>query len=579
MNKDNEEIDVTNDILNYKGYFVENANEDDEPKYFEFGAHFRYKDLYNALKNIKEKRLRQLMEKKEENKMSQPKAKKLENKERNNTKNNNKNKNSTLENNIQNILKGFKSRIRSRNIGVEEQQSDTQNELTYVLRNKNNFSVKKDEKDNKYLYGNKTNYTKVNNNNIKKSSNSNNNINNYLNKKINKRENHEKNNNIFSSKKFQKNKSNLDKNKLSNKNILSRNQDQNNLFQQVQIPPNNKTINNYNLNMNFYRSYKTQISKLCNNGAKNKLFNFDESFPNSHSKENEDIRKYNYILKNNQKMIQKNNSNKTEPKLIYNSLNKNISNSKNKNLKLDKIQNNNINNEIINKNNNKASGKTASFNLDKAIKDTLLKAYKSKNPKFSPKRSQIKFIPTDSGKFSSKNKFNALTKNHKDIRNISLNKNKLNEYSDYIDKRGVISVSMDNNKKYLSNNITIEKLKNKGKNDNSNIVQISLINQSSNNNNCTTFPDLMNKNKNVGKNYMNNKQNSENIKLNSNKNKKEQSISKSQLKKNKNNSQSNKNNDLFNLLDKNEIHSRNKNSNYFLNNISSINFTNKKIKE
>jgi hypothetical protein len=362
------------------------------------------------------------MEKEEEKTISQPKAKKVENKERNNTKNN-KNKNATLENNIQNILKGFKSRIRSRNIGVE-QQNDNQNELTFVIRNKNNFSVKKDEKNINYLYGNKTNFTKVNNNNIKKSVNSNNNNKNKnLNKKINVRDSHEKNNNIFTNKKIQKNKSNADKNKLSNINILSRNQDQNNLYQQVQIPPNNKTINHYNLNMNFYKSYKTQISKLNNYGAKKNLFNFDESSFNSHSKENDDIRKFNYMLKNNQKMIQKNNSNLTEPKLIYNALNKNISNSKNKNLKLDKIEYNNLNNEIIKNNDNKASGKTASFNLDKVIKDKLLKGYKSKNSKFSPKKSQIKFIPTDSGKFPSKNKSNVLTRKQKDIRNISYNKN------------------------------------------------------------------------------------------------------------------------------------------------------------
>lgn len=89
---------------------------------------------------------------------------------------------------------------------------------------------------------------------------------------------------------------------------------------------------------------------------------------------------------------------------------------------------------------------------------------------------------------------------------------------------------MDNNKKYLSNNITIEKLKNKGKNDNKNIVQISLFNHSNNNNsNCTTFPDLMNKNKNYGKNFLSSNQNCENIKLKSNKSKKEESINNNQM--------------------------------------------------
>ncbi len=52
---DNEEksseadIDVKNDIYNYKGYFVENEEEEEEQKYYEFGAHFPYKYLYQKL--------------------------------------------------------------------------------------------------------------------------------------------------------------------------------------------------------------------------------------------------------------------------------------------------------------------------------------------------------------------------------------------------------------------------------------------------------------------------------------------------------------------------------------------------
>ena len=40
------------DLLNYKGYFVEN-NCNEEKKYFEFGAHFSYKELYHALMKLK----------------------------------------------------------------------------------------------------------------------------------------------------------------------------------------------------------------------------------------------------------------------------------------------------------------------------------------------------------------------------------------------------------------------------------------------------------------------------------------------------------------------------------------------
>jgi hypothetical protein len=137
----------------------------------------------------------------------------------------------------------------------------------------------------------------------------------------------------------------MDKHKLSDKNIFSRNQGQNKLYQQVKIPPNNKTANqNNNLlnNMNFYKSYKIQISQLNKNNERQKLFNFDESSFNYHSKDNNDKAKYNYNFKNNQKMIQKNISNLTEPKFLYNSLNKKISDMKGKYLKLDKIKNYNL---------------------------------------------------------------------------------------------------------------------------------------------------------------------------------------------------------------------------------------------
>ena len=54
-----DEIDINNeDILNYKGYFLENEEEEEEEeiKYFEFGAHFPYKFLYQKLEIIKAER-------------------------------------------------------------------------------------------------------------------------------------------------------------------------------------------------------------------------------------------------------------------------------------------------------------------------------------------------------------------------------------------------------------------------------------------------------------------------------------------------------------------------------------------
>ena len=56
------EINEKNDILNYKGYFVENnIDDEEEQKFFEFGAHFSYKLLYQKLEIIaKERKERKL---------------------------------------------------------------------------------------------------------------------------------------------------------------------------------------------------------------------------------------------------------------------------------------------------------------------------------------------------------------------------------------------------------------------------------------------------------------------------------------------------------------------------------------
>ena len=68
-NDSNDEIDAQiNDVNDYKGYFLENNIDDDEEgKFFEYGAHFPYLFLYQKLEilaqirkeeeeNIKEKK-------------------------------------------------------------------------------------------------------------------------------------------------------------------------------------------------------------------------------------------------------------------------------------------------------------------------------------------------------------------------------------------------------------------------------------------------------------------------------------------------------------------------------------------
>ena len=153
----NDEIDVNeNEINNYKGFFNENPEEDYEPKYFEFGAHFPYRALYNALIDLKEKQIKEEKGKQIE-KIIQINKKKIANKERNNTKVKNKENN-----NLNNIVNVFKFKERSRNVGIDI-QSKNQNDLTFVpkMSFKNNLSVKKEDKNqSKSLYAYMTNFNK-----------------------------------------------------------------------------------------------------------------------------------------------------------------------------------------------------------------------------------------------------------------------------------------------------------------------------------------------------------------------------------------------------------------------------------
>ena len=150
MNNDQIQIDAPEsgkkvDLLNYKGYFVENADLDIQPKYFEYGAHFQYSELYKNLEILKFQRLIMQKEKKID-KIFLSKQKQISNRKRNNTKN--KNIEKEKENNINNIFNRIKFKGKSRNIGKEVEKK-----LTFIpkFKFKENFSFNK-EKKNKSVY-------------------------------------------------------------------------------------------------------------------------------------------------------------------------------------------------------------------------------------------------------------------------------------------------------------------------------------------------------------------------------------------------------------------------------------------
>ena len=127
--KENNNIN-NNDIFNYKGYFVENGR-DEEKTYFEYGAHFPYKELYMTLMKIK-------LAREKSEKIMKIKPKKKLNIEKMNE------KDKKIEENINNIIKEFKLKSRSRNIAQQEKKEYLNknlnknmnlNQLTYIPLN------------------------------------------------------------------------------------------------------------------------------------------------------------------------------------------------------------------------------------------------------------------------------------------------------------------------------------------------------------------------------------------------------------------------------------------------------------
>ena len=219
----NENNNNQNEMINYKGYFVENGR-DEEKKFFEYGAHFSYKELYVTLMKLKTKN--------EKSEKSEKVAKIIPKKKFNLERNNQKDK--KIEENINNIIKEFKMKTRSRNIaqqGNKVSLNPNYNQLTFIPLN--------------------SNQNKMNINNINKSINKNQviaNINNKirnLNNKYNATRNREQKFNFEIPIFF-----------TDNKNVDMPNE--NNATNNINILVNNKINKNnkINNNLNLYKSYQ-----------------------------------------------------------------------------------------------------------------------------------------------------------------------------------------------------------------------------------------------------------------------------------------------------------------------------------
>ena len=120
----NENIDVKDDIYNYKGYFIENE-EEEEKQFYEFGAHFPYMYLYQRLEIIAQER-------EQEQKELKNKLKEKEKESRDDPATNEESKPSE---HLKDILSTFQQKGKSRNRG------DVGIGLTYMPQNKKNNNL------------------------------------------------------------------------------------------------------------------------------------------------------------------------------------------------------------------------------------------------------------------------------------------------------------------------------------------------------------------------------------------------------------------------------------------------------
>ena len=433
------------DIINYKGYFVENGR-DEEKNFFEYGAHFPYKELYMALMKLK-------LTKEKSEKIVKLKPKKKLNIEKINE------KDKKIEENINNIIKEFKLKSRSRNIA----QQETKNYL------------------NKNLNLNQLTYIPLN----------------------------------------------IEENKSQTNHIKNPNSVLINLGNKL------KQLNNkYNPTRNHEQKYSSELpfffteNPIKNNFAYNEGAHVTKNFENNNS----------YKLKNNMNLYKSyQNQIKKRNEITINKENKH-------NFMKSDLFNDNIN---MNKNNKRIFSSNMDYYLNK---------YQFKKFKFSPlKKFQMKNMPI-SGGIKASNKINSMHNNSnlnqkyiikRIFNNRNINLNKINSFSADNKKEKMANRNIINRTHYLESNIS--NISGNSKNNSKNITFQKMLQdlhhskihhiKNTKSNFIKEGPPLM-----IYNNY-------------------NDQIRKSKIQ------------NLFKLLNKHEKISRNKNTNYFLNNTSYINYT------
>ena len=538
-NENENDINVKN-IDNYKGFFIENGEQ--ESNCYEFGAHFPYKELCKILNILRQKQVKEDKDKKIE-KIVQLNKRKISQRERNNTRNKKK------ENNINKIQTILKSNRKSRNLRDVGQRIGNQNELTYIPKKdfKNIFSTKKD--DNKVKnkipnsfkkYLGQQNYTRTYSNATDVIS-----INSTSNKKLNKNDKN-KNNKIYF----------IKYPKIVKKYILTRNHNKKNLYQQIKLFKKNKILNQENTNYSFdlymYKTFQTQMKETNYKSVKKLKNDKFSSTCNSGDKINKKIKSNKDI-----------NENKNNSKLIYNT-NKKISlslkNGKNKNTKFDKVINNSLNSFKFKNSLANFKKKLVSTPLDSLLE----KRNKLKNNRLLPdiKKQNCATLPPPIYQTSYNSSYKLNNKNKKSIKNNSLKKhlyipilfiNNSNQFYNN-DSNDTISVSFYANKKHMLNSKTIDKFEIIKENKRKNITQSS-FNQFYNN---KFNINIISQGSNLSTDCLNKKNKIALYK------KIESNIKKFII---------------YNCNNKNKENSRNKFNNLLLNNLSSINITNNKNKK
>ena len=236
----NDNIEVKDDIYNYKGYFVENE-EEEEKKFYEFGAHFPYMYLYQRLEIIaqereeKQKELEKKLIEKEKESRDDPAT----------------NEESKPSENLKDLLSNFQQKGKSRNRG------DVGVGLTYMpqMNKKDNKKLKDIETVSINLIKSTAGQNQNGNKDLKKI-----NIiskNNILNI-INKNNINSKNNNCANKKEKNKSKSKIKNNsKTNNKQIKIRKRNENNKLLNINNSINNNTVSANVLN-------KTKVGEKVN---------------------------------------------------------------------------------------------------------------------------------------------------------------------------------------------------------------------------------------------------------------------------------------------------------------------------